>query len=264
LVCHLAYPLGSIPACAGEPGLPPLRPLWVGVYPRVCGGAVPMIHEGVSARGLSPRVRGSLTPTRTPGKSSGSIPACAGEPAGPLFEIVRRRVYPRVCGGADPRREEILMKSGLSPRVRGSPRDQAIRVIRQRSIPACAGEPQADGKPATALGVYPRVCGGALSDSSGHLNHSGLSPRVRGSRLLVVGKGLGQGSIPACAGEPRRIARMAACSWVYPRVCGGAGAPFSFRIMNSGLSPRVRGSLLFLGDVDRGGGSIPACAGEPI
>ena len=74
---------GSIPACAGEPQV------WSGwvrltaVYPRVCGGTRPANDCAVRKAGLSPRVRGNLTVTDENGKSVGSIPACAGEPACP-------------------------------------------------------------------------------------------------------------------------------------------------------------------------------------
>ena len=77
-----APPPRSIPACAGEPhpGLCPGR-LWT-VYPRVCGGtrAGDMAHGDVV--GLSPRVRGNRRSDRFVQPLSGSIPACAGEPAG--------------------------------------------------------------------------------------------------------------------------------------------------------------------------------------
>ena len=53
-------PLGSIPACAGEP--PPVRCLGgLGrVYPRVCGGTTLIVLYRACAMGLSPRVRGNL------------------------------------------------------------------------------------------------------------------------------------------------------------------------------------------------------------
>ena len=71
---------GSIPACTGEP----IGAKWIGactwVYPRVYGGT-PRRDPGIRpAPGLSPRVRGN-PPVRTPRRySSGSIPACTGEP----------------------------------------------------------------------------------------------------------------------------------------------------------------------------------------
>ena len=55
-------PQRSIPACAGEP-----HPRWTYyqrnlVYPRVCGGTTPTLTSSSAARGLSPRVRGNLSP----------------------------------------------------------------------------------------------------------------------------------------------------------------------------------------------------------
>ena len=71
----------------------------------------------------------------------------------------------------------------------------------------------------------------------------GLSPRVRGNPVGGWDPDGVDGSIPACAGEPRRRRRGRLWSMVYPRVCGGTAwrkmrAPFG-----PGLSPRVRGNL---------------------
>ena len=71
---------GSIPACAGEP--PPHWPDQGSprVYPRVCGGTAGRVTACLRLRGLSPRVRGNLWAGVTEYPSTGSIPACAGEP----------------------------------------------------------------------------------------------------------------------------------------------------------------------------------------
>ena len=91
----------------------------------------------------------------------------------------------------------------------------------------------------------------------------GLSPRVRGNlavrhRFLKV-----KGSIPACAGEPRRRRRSRYRNQVYPRVCGGTAVYQVESNGEPGLSPRVRGNhhpgVELLLDLR----SIPACAGEP-
>ena len=131
---------GSIPACAGEPDRGQLR---VRVE---CG--------------LSPRVRGNrpaATRTRPP---SGSIPACAGEPSGGDPDEAAFRVYPRVCGGTTPAAIDSSCISGLSPRVRGNPHLREYLAWTVRSIPACAGEPQAWRRRHWRGKVYPRVCGG--------------------------------------------------------------------------------------------------------
>ncbi len=73
----------------------------------------------------------------------------------------------------------------------------------------------------------------------------------------------GEGSIPACAGEPDAANRALNQSRVYPRVCGGATGIFCLIALRSGLSPRVRGSLTRIKNGIVADGSIPACAGEP-
>ena len=91
----------------------------------------------------------------------------------------------------------------------------------------------------------------------------GLSPRVRGNHAFPALSTIGQGSIPACAGEPW-CGRSSMTGWmVYPRVCGGTWGCVVIQRLANGLSPRVRGNrqyklchVLLLG-------SIPACAGEP-
>ena len=69
-------------------------------------------------------------------------------------------------------------------------------------IPACAGEPRMVTGRWCAGRVYPRVCGGAAQRRVSKRGRKGLSPRVRGSRLLPIGAKMRIGSIPACAGEP--------------------------------------------------------------
>ena len=90
---------GSIPACAGEPMLIERRPASGRVYPRVCGGTVLESNVVELALGLSPRVRGNPCIVPCPFTRSGSIPACAGEPASGCRSVPRPGVYPRVCGG---------------------------------------------------------------------------------------------------------------------------------------------------------------------
>ena len=52
-------------------------------------------------------------------------------------------------------------------------------------------------------------------------------------------------------------------STVYPRVCGGTDGTLWQDIHTQGLSPRVRGNRTQRARIRFGGGSIPACAGEP-
>ena len=114
-------PVGSIPACAGEPQGYTSRKGGQQVYPRVCGGTDGVFPIFVERKGLSPRVRGNRKPASTSKGWKGSIPACAGEPAAPPVRVPGRRVYPRVCGGTLAKGSGQKHVGGLSPRVRGNP-----------------------------------------------------------------------------------------------------------------------------------------------
>ena len=147
----------------------------------MCGGATWPLQMIAVDGGLSPRVRGSPGVSEHRVADHRSIPACAGEPSGTCGRCLRRKVYPRVCGGASTGRVISDTDMGLSPRVRGSlgPVVPAARLV--RSIPACAGEPDNGVAPLLFNQVYPRVCGGAGPDIHAASCYGGLSPRVRGS-----------------------------------------------------------------------------------
>ena len=152
----------SIPASAGEPHH--LRPADQPgqVYPRECGGTS-INSLGCSARkGLSPRVRGNLTPPTSSRPMIGSIPASAGEPANRWAKRVVGEVYPRECGGTQPVHVVQPKQDGLSPRVRGNRMDVYRRDKNRGSIPASAGEPLSSRSGDAAIKVYPRECGGTL------------------------------------------------------------------------------------------------------
>ena len=295
--------LGSIPACAGEPPtdiqfsatiwvyprvcggtpVPPFPHSRHRVYPRVCGGTPRVLFPKSIVAGLSPRVRGNREHAkgRIPGAGSipacagepwlgesdedvsGSIPACAGEPARISGYSSRARVCPRVCGGTVDPGVIVTLASGLSPRVRGNPLCRLHRWFRAGSIPACAGEPLPPGWGQWLTRVYPRVCGGTDAAAVSYLKNTGLSPRVRGNLEKTVAWREGEGSIPACAGEPAGLVSSLAIGGVYPRVCGGTCLWYLPWCASHGLSPRVRGNLRREHGRCIGKGSIPACAGEP-
>ena len=178
---QIAQDLRSIPACAGEPIRPSPDQTLDGVDPRVCGGAVSPEAAFGFRRGRSPRVRGSRANTAINADYVRSIPACAGEPLTNPPRLGVATVDPRVCGGANmaclraasawgrsPRVRGSLIAtrgtprtSGRSPRVRGSRKIGRLQVLSVRSIPACAGEPNATAWPCPQARVDPRVCGGA-------------------------------------------------------------------------------------------------------
>ena len=255
--------LRSIPACAGEPRGD--HPTWTmrQVYPRVCGGTRVAGRSTPEQVGLSPRVRGNLAGVYEAGSSSRSIPACAGEPFFYVMQLIRSKVYPRVCGGTPLSSTDAPCGQGLSPRVRGNLFAIVLVAIVWGSIPACAGEPTTWRTIREGSWVYPRVCGGTEALAVLRPFYGGLSPRVRGNPIMITCRPADVRSIPACAGEPHTPWLKPIPHRVYPRVCGGTEGKPPGSTDSAGLSPRVRGNRdvgWFSGD---SGGSIPACAGEP-
>ena len=163
---------------------------------------------------------------------------------------------PRVCGGAVSCYGRLPLCRGLSPRVRGSRGQRCIGRSSSGSIPACAGEPGSRGREGTAIGVYPRVCGGAPRGSSGRscLAARGETQRCTESGECASGRSAPAGKVRPCL--TRREEGRILGIW-QPRT---ASSPSEQRSqagciaarMQRGLSPRAAR------------GSIPACAGEPI
>ena len=156
---------GSIPASAGEPGLPRPARSPAGVYPRECyprecGGTIRESGRDPEQVGLSPRVRGNRGARRLRPSRSGSIPASAGEPPRRTGAGASTGVYPRECGGTRTGAAQWRARPGLSPRVRGNPGDHRRGGARPGSIPASAGEPGSPISNGRATRVYPRECGG--------------------------------------------------------------------------------------------------------
>jgi len=178
---------GSIPACAGKPaactsaGCPP------GVDPRVRGEAFIRSLDEAAGVGRSPRARGSRLEPERDGAAGGSIPACAGKPAGAGPGGTRSGVDPRVRGEAVHRTVSPSDFRGRSPRARGSLIEHELELDAAGSIPACAGKPPSARRSGSSRRVDPRVRGEAWWFTSDSRAISGRSPRARGSRTRRSG-----------------------------------------------------------------------------
>ena len=195
----------SIPARAGEPLRVGFQVKVDGVYPRACGGTIVTARTNRVDLGLSPRVRGNQVGRFPNQRYGGSIPARAGEPTPPTGRTSRRKVYPRACGGTGVIQEVVAQPEGLSPRVRGNRGVGGVPELDDRSIPARAGEPRSRRPWSSASWVYPRACGGTPMISTKTPITTGLSPRVRGNHGDPAVVRHRNRSIPARAGEPRRM-----------------------------------------------------------
>ena len=198
-----------------------------------------------ASRGLSPRLRGNRQAEHVTRASWGSIPAPAGEPAHVASSVCLPWVYPRACGGTGLPRHCAAATAGLSPRLRGNLQETFARPIGRRSIPAPAGEPPLRVLRIAPVTVYPRACGGTGAERHRPHRVRGLSPRLRGNLVPLPQNGSSTGSIPAPAGEPRRLRRAHPQHAVYPRACGGT--PFTdcvrgvaVRQLSSGMAAVTR------------------------
>ena len=213
--------------------------------------------------GPSPRVRGIRISRPVPAGVDGSIPARAGNPTVTVAASVPERVHPRACGESDTPFNGGSDTPGPSPRVRGIPQDVPRRRLRQRSIPARAGNPWRTGPAGGSSAVHPRACGESEPPRRHGRRAGGPSPRVRGIRATPCRCSAAIGSIPARAGNPRRPAGPRIAGRVHPRACGESVVGHEMTMRSDGPSPRVRG--IRQPRVARGQprGSIPARAGNP-
>ena len=214
---------------------------------------------------LSPRARGNLHVLLEICAVVGPIPASAGEPQsrGPVAS--RSWAYPRARGGTGIPRPTTPCSMGLSPRARGNQCHRRAHRRQRWPIPASAGEPAGPAiRPTRKTGLSPRARGNRIDQIAYPPRTSGLSPRARGN--------------------PDRLAARFRRGRAYPRERGGTLGVSLPALAAEGLSPRARGNLssaaqtcgrrwayprerggTMLGKraAGRGGGPIPASAGEP-
>ena len=155
--------------------------LVIAVHPRVCGEHAVRPARRLTARGSSPRVRGTSILSAANRRVKRFIPACAGNmPEKPVFPA-EQTVHPRVCGEHVLLRQMDVNVDGSSPRVRGTWPHSNSLVFSGRFIPACAGNIQSLPVSCRAQTVHPRVCGEHGKPATDHNLDPGSSPRVRGT-----------------------------------------------------------------------------------
>ena len=152
--------------------------------------------------------------------------------------------------------------NGSSPRVRGTAISAEAGTAHGRFIPACAGNSKAMTGSAPCKAVHPRVCGEQTEAADAAMPITGSSPRVRGTGQNDGKRAMHRRFIPACAGNSHRRRPRTGSGPVHPRVCGEQSPLSIMPAMNSGSSPRVRGT----GSPRSGALTcrrfIPACAGN--
>ena len=173
------------------------------VHPRVCGEHPSTCLARLRQVGSSPRVRGTSPYLPAHLTSRRFIPACAGNMKCPEFAHSLVSVHPRVCG--EHMRGLMLRydQFGSSPRVRGTSWRIYLEGLRERFIPACAGNIRRTSSLLVFILRFIPACAGNIHQSvAGVSRRCGSSPRVRGTFVTVGASAMGRrhGSSPRVRG----------------------------------------------------------------
>ena len=187
-------------------------------------------------------MRGTGTPTRRRDERRRFIPARAGN--SPVVQTIStvRSVHPRSCGEQGGFRRRDHLAPGSSPLVRGTVDAAKDQVVRNRFIPARAGNSSRLRPQAQTSTVHPRSCGEQDGRAHERVDVCGSSPLVRGTVLVLPVRELRERFIPARAGNSRRADRTGRQRPVHPRSCGEQFRLWLFFTRAAGSSPLVRGT----------------------
>jgi len=261
-VLDRAGALRLIPACAGNTASSGAPPTSATAHPRVRGEHAVMTTCIGSARGSSPRARGTPSAMSVLPSWVGLIPACAGNTSPSDSRRPGPTAHPRVRGEHAGRCEIRATERGSSPRARGTHGGRPVHVPLRRLIPACAGNTSPRTRAARSTSAHPRVRGEHYVVIWPGQTHDGSSPRARGTqRQPRRGRDVDR-LIPACAGNTTLTPSIASGTAAHPRVRGEHYPDDFQRILDWGSSPRARGTRSPRRRRCRRRGLIPACAGN--
>ena len=151
---------------------------------------------------------------------------------------------------------------GSSPRMRGTRAVEYDDCADLGIIPAYAGN--------TALAIFlrpsivdhPRVCGEHRSCARAAASTAGSSPRMRGTPRVRILSSMMVGIIPAYAGNTDAARPRRWPTGDHPRVCGEHRPFVAIRLIQTGSSPRMRGTHQVSSRRVAIMGIIPAYAGN--
>ena len=171
------------------------------------------------------------------------IPAHAGNTSRSLPVGLRSSDHPRACGEHIYYNDDGTIKTGSSPRMRGTPSPPTARPTRPRIIPAHAGNTRALRVARLRWSDHPRACGEHGISGCTVWLYCGSSPRMRGTLRPPTAWRLIVGIIPAHAGNTPPPVPPRPDVTDHPRACGEHYTwpdPCCFKY---GSSPRMRGTL---------------------
>ena len=190
------------------------------------------------------------------------IPAHAGKTSLRSRPPRQKRAHPRACGENLSASQLLREGTGSSPRMRGKPPAARRKWVGVGLIPAHAGKTRLLATVATHGQAHPRACGENFSSRFDISVSEGSSPRMRGKRYRLAGRGWSRRLIPAHAGKTRLNRPHSACKRAHPRACGENLHEIKDDEQLEGSSPRMRGKRLSACIVTPSGRLIPAHAGK--
>ena len=239
-----ACPCGIIPAHAGNTG------------------------EGAETRaypiGSSPRMRGTPDAVNHAPHAVGIIPAHAGNTAPTPTWSRRPRDHPRACGEHNTGHHRRTLRTGSSPRMRGTRLHRDDAKPDPGIIPAHAGNTYWTRWAGLPNADHPRACGEHWINARRNPKIMGSSPRMRGTREYQSVPEDIDGIIPAHAGNTRAGSGCPGWPGDHPRACGEHLFVAWTECSCPGSSPRMRGTQCRRTWYPAIGGIIPAHAGNTV
>ncbi len=131
-----------------------------------------------------------------------------------------------------------------------------------RFIPTCVGNTAGQTAFHNEYPVHPHVCGEHLELDALGAHRGGSSPRVWGTRLLLLLYSYGFRFIPTCVGNTELKRLLSSTCSVHPHVCGEHFLGDVIFHSDPGSSPRVWGTLFSALSVFLRRRFIPTCVGN--
>ncbi len=192
---------GIIPACAGNTSPSQAKAWTPRDHPRMRGEHTPNPQSTPNSAGSSPHARGTRLRKKSPKRSGGIIPACAGNTCDFCLMLASRGDHPRMRGEHPPPVSSTTANSGSSPHARGTLRCHYSLASVSGIIPACAGNTPARSTFGSAIWDHPRMRGEHAWSVFVLTTYPGSSPHARGTPAVASGSPASSGIIPACAGN---------------------------------------------------------------
>ncbi|PKU88478.1 hypothetical protein CQR46_1579 [Bifidobacterium pseudolongum subsp. globosum] len=181
-----------IPAHAGQTFFASSALIAITDHPRACGANPHAPTGGRRRGGSSPRMRGKLASGYPDARKTRIIPAHAGQTCSHLPKDSKTTDHPRACGANCGMCQATACGNGSSPRMRGKLRHVPSDRLRQRIIPAHAGQTRSAAVWCGRRSDHPRACGANLRATWAAPYPRGSLPQLQDTASITGGTSLQQ------------------------------------------------------------------------